>query len=543
MFANFEVCKAGLVTATPSRRHQRTSTGCLQCRQRKKKCDERRPICSSCLKYGTTCERGRNSKHHSRARSSSGLPGESGRPSPSNALAQSPSSDFSAYSIDSHCSLSSELVPLDSTYPVTTHSRIQDSLVQERHWNDFEVSFLSMGSNVRSLELVAFNLSSEHRVLDFLLEKIEALIMPRYISPKLSILYIALPLAVASPAMKNALMACGFALLSQASSGTEDSIQAKSYQCKALNDLAGNLLEGLEEQNLATILLLHLFEKITCDSVHSKRLHLLGANDFINSSQRAATSRSAPTRHHIQLIEACTYHIALSSTFSGISLPLFHTDHVSKLLELLRKASEDPRNMWKDSSLIGVSHDMLDAIFRTSLLLRQLPLTVPNRRYALELKEVVFNWQWDSPHGQVIEHGGETEPRPPETMIKTGELYRLACLLLLEKILEPSLRSSDQVPRNLVTEFCQLIRQLSPEDTKQSVYLWPLLIMGTAAETHSERELFLAPLQHNPNTFGFGNRTQGCTFLIRSWGLGESSDGVLGLDILLRDDLLCEVFI
>lgn len=282
MFANFEVCKAGLVTATPSRRHQRTSTGCLQCkqalyrfstyrvprlvtkpnpgRQRKKKCDERRPICSSCLKYGTTCERGRNSKHHSRARSSSGLPGESGPPSPSNALAQSPSSDFSAYSIDSHCSLSSELVPLDSTYPVTTHSRIQDSLVQERHWSDFEVSFLSMGSNVRSLELVAFNLSSEHRVLDFLLEKIEALIMPRYISPKLSILYIALPLAVASPAMKNALMACGFALLSQASSGTEDSIQAKSYQCKALNDLAGNLLEGLEEQNLATILLLHLFE-------------------------------------------------------------------------------------------------------------------------------------------------------------------------------------------------------------------------------------------------------------------------------------------
>ncbi|KAG4441702.1 hypothetical protein IFR05_002836 [Cadophora sp. M221] len=543
MFANFEVCKAGLVSATPSRRYQRTSTGCLQCRQRKKKCDERQPRCSSCLKYGTTCQRGPDSKSHSRVSSSSGLLGGSSPPSPSDALARSPSSVFSTDSMDSHGSVSSKLVPFDSTYPLASSARIADTLVQDKQWNGFGAASLSMGSNVRSLELVAFNLASEHRVLDFILEKIEVLIMPRYVSPKLSILYIALPLAVASPAMKNALMACGFALLSQNSLGTEDSIQAKSYQCKALNDLAGNLLEGLEEQNLATILLLHLFEKITCDSVHSKRLHLLGANDFINSSQKGATGRPAPTRHHIQLIEACTYHIALSSTFSGISLPPFHTNHVSKLLDLLRNSSEDPRNMWKDSSLIGVAHDMLDAIFRSSLLLRQMPLTIPNLQYAQELRVMVFNWRWDSPEGHIIEQGGETELSPPESMVKTGELYRLACLLLLEKILEPSLRSSDQVPRSLVTEFCQIIRQLSPEDTKQSVHLWPLLIMGTAAQTQSERELFLAPLQHTPNTFGFGNRTQGCTFLIRSWGLGEGSDGALGLDILLRDDLLSEVFI
>ncbi|KAH7323641.1 fungal-specific transcription factor domain-containing protein [Rhexocercosporidium sp. MPI-PUGE-AT-0058] len=367
--------------------------------------------------------------------------------------------------------------------------------------------------------------------------------MPRYISPKLSMLNMTLSLAVASAATKNALMACGFALLSQTSSGTEDGIQAKSYQCKALNELAVNLLEGSQEQNLSTILLLHLFEEISCDSVNAKRLHLLGANSLITSSQKAITRNSASTKFHTQLVEVYTYHVALSSTFSGVSLLPFQTDHVSKLLKLLEKASGDPKNMWKESSLIGVSHGIFDAIFRSSLLLRQLPLTEPNRIYALELRETVLNWRWDSPDWEVTENDSENSSSPPEAMIKTGLLYRLACFLLLEKILEPSLTSSDKVSRNLVTEFCQTIRQLSPEDIKQAFHLWPLLIMGTAAQTSSERELFLTPLQNNPNTFGFGNRIQGCTFLIRCWGLVESSDGVLGLDILLRDDLLCEVFI
>ncbi|KAH7393466.1 fungal-specific transcription factor domain-containing protein [Cadophora sp. MPI-SDFR-AT-0126] len=541
MFTNFELCKAGLVSATPSRRHERTSTGCLQCRQRKKKCDERRPKCSLCLKYGSICERRRQSRQPSLLSSNSGRP-KIGSQQHSDVSARKASHVVLFDSIDARNPLP-QRPELSKSICSVTPSQDTPRETALCTYPDFENSSISLRAGLPSLEMVVFGLPNERLVLDFLMNKIDDLTMPRYINPKMSILHSAVPLAVASPSMKSALMACGFALLSQTSWGADSSIQATSYQCKALNELGSNLLHGSEEGNLATILLLHLFEKICCDSVDSKRLHLLGANSLIAMSQNAAVGRSAPTKVFAYLLEACIYHITLSSTFSGTLLPPFEADHVSKLLKLLGRASEDPNNMWKDSSLIGVCHGLFDAIFQVSLLRRQIPLTASNRVYAQELRELVFNWQWRSPQGDVNESSGENSPRPPEAMVRAGRLYRLSCLLLIEKILKPSLKSSDQVPRNLVTEFCHIIRQLPPEDTKQSVYLWPLLIIGTAAQTQSERSLILAPLQSNPDTSGFGNRSQGCTFLIRSWGAIESSDGALGLDILLRDDLLSEIFI
>lgn len=39
-----------------SRKFERTQTGCLQCRQKKKKCDGAKPECLSCSKKGIKCE-------------------------------------------------------------------------------------------------------------------------------------------------------------------------------------------------------------------------------------------------------------------------------------------------------------------------------------------------------------------------------------------------------------------------------------------------------------------------------------------------------
>tara|TARA_R110002060_G_scaffold29390_3_gene39684 strand:+ start:218 stop:850 length:633 start_codon:yes stop_codon:yes gene_type:complete len=209
---------------------------------------------------------------------------------------------------------------------------------------------------------------------------------------------------------------------------------------------------------------------------------------------------------------------------------------------LLKRASGDTENMWKSSALIGICQTLFDAIFRISLLRRQLPLTDFDQLYAQELKENVLQWRWDSTEENAPEYRRQ-DSRPPDAMVRTGHMYQLACLLLVEKILAPDLAAHHQVPRNLIVQFCHIFRQLSPELAKHSVHLWPLLIMGTAAQTRSERELFLAPLQSHQTTPGFGNRHQGCTFLMRCWGLSKSSDEALGLDVLLRDDLLCEIFI
>ncbi|RQM05376.1 hypothetical protein DH86_00001914, partial [Scytalidium sp. 3C] len=39
----------------PRRPHHKSRTGCLQCKQRKVKCDETKPTCNKCDHYGTTC--------------------------------------------------------------------------------------------------------------------------------------------------------------------------------------------------------------------------------------------------------------------------------------------------------------------------------------------------------------------------------------------------------------------------------------------------------------------------------------------------------
>ena len=134
------------------------------------------------------------------------------------------------------------------------------SFDQQNTTIECETSAASLKSALRSPEMITFTLPNERIVLDFLLERIDNLTTPSYMGPKMSILYSALPIAIASPAMKNAMMACGFALLSQISWGEDSSMQARSYQGKALNVLAGSLHHGSEEGILATILLLHLFE-------------------------------------------------------------------------------------------------------------------------------------------------------------------------------------------------------------------------------------------------------------------------------------------
>ena len=45
-------------SATPTRKQTRTRSGCLNCRRRKRKCDEARPTCSTCRRRGQACEWG-----------------------------------------------------------------------------------------------------------------------------------------------------------------------------------------------------------------------------------------------------------------------------------------------------------------------------------------------------------------------------------------------------------------------------------------------------------------------------------------------------
>ena len=57
----------------PRHVHTRTRAGCLNCRRKKRKCDEDRPACGKCRKRGETCEWGM--KITFRAENASGIDG------------------------------------------------------------------------------------------------------------------------------------------------------------------------------------------------------------------------------------------------------------------------------------------------------------------------------------------------------------------------------------------------------------------------------------------------------------------------------------
>nr|RBR00867.1 hypothetical protein FVER53263_21117 [Fusarium verticillioides] len=55
MFAQFELYSGGWVHAEKRVKHRRSPGGCIPCRNRRKKCDECRPICGSCLNPRVSC--------------------------------------------------------------------------------------------------------------------------------------------------------------------------------------------------------------------------------------------------------------------------------------------------------------------------------------------------------------------------------------------------------------------------------------------------------------------------------------------------------
>lgn len=202
--------------------------------------------------------------------------------------------------------------------------------------------------------------------------------------------------------------------------------------------------------------------------------------------------------------------------------------------------ASDVDTSWQESSLLGVSQVLFNVIFRTSQLRRRLPLNNSDRLEARRLSLALRDWHW-SQNTSVFSSPGEE--RPPDGMLLTSQLYHSACLMYLEKVMDISLQSSHTVVRSIIENISQIIRQMSLDDVQQSIHLWPLLILGFAAVTPWERNIFKAPFEGPRNFHGFGSVQQAYNLLQRSWCVGETDGKVLGLDTLLQDDLLCQIFI
>lgn len=458
---------------------------------------------------------------------------------------QSPSSPFvigtlatSNESLPSYLTLMGEGEPM-AIYPNQRGSTLNHSASAHAFQSMIALQMINPRANLESPFFTVFSETIERKALQSLTTKFDSMVTPTYINPELSILVHGLPLAIHYPAVKNAFTACGLALLFKETLNANDYQTSLKYYNKAINIVATELMTLPEESNISAALLLHIFEEILCDVVAPRRLHINGIQSLVMS----AFSRAPPlTVHQILLLEAYIYRVVVSSIFSGIeSAPLPDT-YVQNLLRILYESSErlQPGPTWRLSALIGSSHEAFDLVFRISQLRRRIPLQGSDIAEASHLQLVLYNL------GSVIQsesHGSIPENHPPEQMTITTQLYLLASSLLLQKVQHLSLAAQDALPQSIMQTAVVLFPQLPNEDLVQPILTWPSLILGTAAITPSDRAMFIALFEASMRKKDSGSATQASQILKKCWEIDPSTGSELGMDILLRNDLLRTVFL
>ena len=247
------------------------------------------------------------------------------------------------------------------------------------------------------------------------------------------------------------------------------------------------------------------------------------------------------------MIEVYLYHVAVSSTFTDTSPISFDFDTCfERYLKFLEKSpgSVDILSSRSCSTILDVPSEILGIVVRLSSLRRCIPLLAQDEIRAIRIyskleayltASIQIGTDFDQP----------TSPGNPLQFILMGELYYLACLLLLEKILNPSLQAHDTGIRKILQRALTVWSKFVAAGFKSPTSKWPLVILGCGAFTESERQVFQKPFKRL-SSLGVGGAHNILVLFEQAWGTsrpGQPSTDGLGLDVLLRKDLLLPILV
>lgn len=237
------------------------------------------------------------------------------------------------------------------------------------------------------------------------------------------------------------------------------------------------------------------------------------------------------------------FQLAIVSTFHRSCFPPEQPLlYVHDLLETLRvdcNVADGNSLNCATSSPVGIIHEAFDWIFRLSYLRLQVPLTGWHRAEAKTILVKLEAWTPLSADSMLAKHSANL----PFEMTVIADLYRYASLILAHKILEPTLTPKDVEVRSHVKRGVVLLNNISDLKLKDTtLVIWPIFILGLGASTDEEKIACQRPLEYLLSTCGIGC-TQGILeLLLHAWGCKPMADGAgLGLDVIFRDDLLCQV--
>ncbi|KAH7142079.1 hypothetical protein EDB81DRAFT_797848 [Dactylonectria macrodidyma] len=574
MFANFELYSGGWVSSDHTPKLRRSRGGCIPCRQRRKKCDETRPICGSCSTREVHCRWRKVSTESDHASSHHEVDSRASA-SPSFVDSRSPSCDTESFDLgaESPC-------PSQNSSPLQLYS-LNPSTV-----------FTECTKGLPSCSLVD------------LLQVFDQATSGHDFGHEYSLLSQGFSSLSKSRSMLHAWLSCSAMLISQFQPGWRT--HALKQYTEAIRELRINIQKGgniQNESNLATVLILHVFGRFGDFGNNLTTAHLAAAAKFHSIIDRPPSST-----HQALVLEAFIYQIAINSTFRPSCLSNYQD--LSRIISLwssssaLQKIAAGGHFMnaglsvwlpiWSFDIIFKVSHllhhrqcisanDLQTKLHELQTQLNGLQQEVSAITYAYDRRsqissndKLMFYSSETSIDRETTSVSDSRSSFPRANLTNEGfhmrELYFLATSLLIAKLACPTMATDDP---SIVSIFKATILHLRHVRSNLPCLLWAIAVLGIAATSSEDKSVMVAHLEAMRHFAGKRAVSSVLHFLSSAWGavcfsastmdadsghrVGSSSrqsknigrslesgcllDKPLGLDILFEEFLLKPVIL
>ncbi|KIW33279.1 uncharacterized protein PV07_00139 [Cladophialophora immunda] len=497
----------------PRRRpaHLRTKTGCLTCRQRKKKCDEHPGVCQNCAKRKIDCIW--PAKPNSR----------SNEPSPS-ARGQdaSPSPSLATESVDNN---NAELQAIgDADEQVYTYfspssaSLSPGSVIRGVDNNDNDELPL-----IVSPQLTAFSSNTKIHSPP-LFDYMRMVFVPQLVRPATDRQYIddftsgSLQVANNIPFFMDALLACSAAEIKR-----DDPFHRRMAETHYINAVGGMRAYLARDDSplaeiiaLRTVLILCIYERTRLYHSEGVSTHLYGAAALLKSCwKRMEASRSMPaawTTTRILTLESFIFHVATS-------IPFQHPSPTSSTLvdEAFMNAQLILEQLWLENTMdyayspvLGAPPMLFSFVRQVALIYSQFRCQSFDVRQCHRLEQDLRRWSDDNiPIPNTLHVVGSddavngclalsllTDSQNASQSFFGPKLYTFAAKLLLRHMIAYSSgmrgqRLSTHLS-SLFSELMVLVRFVEPSvDYFAEYYAWPFYCLGVCIEGAQARDFLM----------------------------------------------------
>ncbi|KAJ9618336.1 hypothetical protein H2204_013067 [Knufia peltigerae] len=425
-----------------SGRRLRTRTGCLTCRDRRKKCDERWPICSGCDRNLLRC------CWRHRARSP-----DSGR--------------------RQHVSDSSSRQVSREPRPRLPEQQHKLVVASTTNWTAKRPELLPL--TLVTAQTPGLRTALDHSLFAYSIDKLLPLMARPYVHPDYERFSSHLTVALHEPIVMDVLLASAAIHLSAGQSDKQ--VQALKYYSSAVRMLRQKIdhseIDGTEDWLVLVAVIFCLFERWNTFSHLQASSHLLGAFQIL----KLRLANGKDDRRDDDLIfdrclaESVIYHLSILPLFEGAQL----TESVEgwqQLTQPLNKRAFPDLPQWANSPLLGGRPSLFRLIFDISRL-----------RHGSHTKEDIRLLTWRlSDEDNLIRTRALTawNHDSKDVCYRELRLFSTAAKVLLLKLTQPDLSAQHSSIQSLVDEALGQLTSWTTAGRFDQYFCWPLLVIGCA---------------------------------------------------------------